>query len=200
MAEKYFSSSRIYSISWPLTPRNDPTETFLDQIKPPMYWRWTVPLNYEQIRLGALSKLQMRNIEANGRPRTSFLSPMPPSNRDTRFGGSRRWHCALVSVNSTQHLMTQNFVHIQRRTLLNLNSFLKSNFNYREHKVFKAQSKLDQQAKDIRVYYKSKFELKSNSSEILPVNCKFICIRIFFFALKVRLKNLKFEFCQFKLE
>jgi len=24
-------------------------------------------------------------------------------------------------------------------------------------------------------YYKSKLELKSNSSEILPVNCKFIC-------------------------
>jgi len=26
-----------------------------------------------------------------------------------------------------------------------------------------------------RPYYKSKLELKSNSSEILPVNCKFIC-------------------------
>jgi len=24
-------------------------------------------------------------------------------------------------------------------------------------------------------YYKSKLELKSNSSEIFPVNCKFIC-------------------------
>jgi len=31
-------------------------------------------------------------------------------------------------------------------------------------------------------YYKSKLELKSNSSEILPVNCNcnFICVRIFF--------------------
>jgi len=27
-------------------------------------------------------------------------------------------------------------------------------------------------------YYKSKLELKSNSSEILPVNCKFICVYI----------------------
>jgi len=48
-------------------------------------------------------------------------------------------------------------------------------------------------------YYKSKLELKSNSSKILPVNFKFTCIHIFLFALKVRLKDLKFEFCQFKL-
>jgi len=41
---------------------------------------------------------------------------------------------------------------------------------------------------------------KLNSSEILPVNCKFICIHIFLFALKVRLKDLKFEIYQFKLE
>jgi len=27
---------------------------------------------------------------------------------------------------------------------------------------------------DLRPYYTSKLELKSNSSEILPVNCKFI--------------------------
>jgi len=27
----------------------------------------------------------------------------------------------------------------------------------------------------IGLYYKSKFELKSNSIKILPVNCKFIC-------------------------
>jgi len=38
-------------------------------------------------------------------------------------------------------------------------------------------------------YYKSKLELKSKSVFIS-----------FFFALKVRLKDLKFEFCQFKLE
>jgi len=37
-------------------------------------------------------------------------------------------------------------------------------------------------------YFKSKLELKSNSCEILPVDCKFICVHIFFFALKVRLK------------
>jgi len=49
-------------------------------------------------------------------------------------------------------------------------------------------------------YYKSKLELKSNSNDILPVNCKFICVHIFLFALKVRLKNLKFDFCQLKLE
>jgi len=45
-------------------------------------------------------------------------------------------------------------------------------------------------------YYKSKLELKSNSSEILPVNCKFISVRIFF-VLKVRLTDLKSEFRQF---
>jgi len=47
--------------------------------------------------------------------------------------------------------------------------------------------------------YKSKLELKSNSSEILPVYCKFICVHIFY-ALKVRLKDLKFEFCHLQLE
>jgi len=31
-------------------------------------------------------------------------------------------------------------------------------------------------------YYKSKLELKSNSSEILPVNCKFIFVNIFLFC------------------
>jgi len=30
-------------------------------------------------------------------------------------------------------------------------------------------------------YYESKLELKSNSSEILPVNCKSICICTFIF-------------------
>jgi len=49
-------------------------------------------------------------------------------------------------------------------------------------------------------YYKSKLELKSNSSEIFPINCMCICVHIFIFALKVRLTDLKFEFCQFKLE
>jgi len=49
-------------------------------------------------------------------------------------------------------------------------------------------------------YYKSKLELKSNSSEIFSVNYKFICVHIFIFWLKVRLKDLKFEFCQLKLE
>jgi len=49
-------------------------------------------------------------------------------------------------------------------------------------------------------YYLNKLELKSNLSEILPVNCKFISFHIFIFALKVRFMDLKFEFCQFKLE
>jgi len=31
-------------------------------------------------------------------------------------------------------------------------------------------------------YYKSKLELKSNSSEILSANCNFICVHIFFFC------------------
>jgi len=31
-------------------------------------------------------------------------------------------------------------------------------------------------------YYKSKLELKSNSSEFLPVNCKLILIHIFLFS------------------
>jgi len=29
--------------------------------------------------------------------------------------------------------------------------------------------------KDLGPYYKSELKLKSNSSEILPINCKFIC-------------------------
>jgi len=47
---------------------------------------------------------------------------------------------------------------------------------------------------------KANLKLKSNSSEILPVNCKFFGVHIFLFALKVRLKELKFGFCQFKLK
>jgi len=43
------------------------------------------------------------------------------------------------------------------------------------------------------MYYKSKLELKSNLSKLLPVDSKYICVRIFF-SLKVRLKDLKFEF------
>jgi len=54
--------------------------------------------------------------------------------------------------------------------------------------------------KRLRPFYKSKLELKSNLSEIFPVNCKFISIHIFIFVLKVKLKDLKFEFCQYKLE
>jgi len=46
-------------------------------------------------------------------------------------------------------------------------------------------------------YYKSKLELKSNLSETLPVNCKFICVYIFFFASSQTLGP-KFEFCQFQ--
>jgi len=49
-------------------------------------------------------------------------------------------------------------------------------------------------------YYKSKLKLKTNSSEIFPVNCKFIWVHIFLFYVRLRLKDLKFEFCQFKLE
>jgi len=59
---------------------------------------------------------------------------------------------------------------------------------------------LDMLLSDVNgLYYKSKLELKSNLSKILPVNYKFICAH-FFFVLKIRLKDLKFEYCQFKLE
>jgi len=51
-----------------------------------------------------------------------------------------------------------------------------------------------------RAYYKSELKLKSNSSKVLTANYKFICVQIFLFVPKVRLKDLKFEFCQFKLE
>jgi len=44
-------------------------------------------------------------------------------------------------------------------------------------------------------YYKSKVELKSNSSEILPVNCKFICDSMLQLKLtKLMLKVLKSDF------
>jgi len=42
--------------------------------------------------LGALGELQLRSRGANGRSHTSFLSPIPPSKRGTKFGGSRRWN------------------------------------------------------------------------------------------------------------
>jgi len=50
-------------------------------------------------------------------------------------------------------------------------------------------------------YYKSKLELKLNSSKILPVLIASLSeLTSFFFALKVKLKDLKFEYCQLKLE
>jgi len=42
---------------------------------------------------------------------------------------------------------------------------------------------------DREPYYKSKLELKSNSNEILPVNCKFTCDSI----LQLKLTKLKLE-------
>jgi len=55
-----------------------------------VYWRWNFSLNNAQMGLGALDELQLRSRGANGRSHTSFLSPTPPSKRDTRFGSSRR--------------------------------------------------------------------------------------------------------------
>jgi len=45
-------------------------------------------------------------------------------------------------------------------------------------------------------YYKCKLEMKSNSSEILPVTCRFICMCSYlsFLRWKLDLKDLKFEF------
>jgi len=68
----------------------------LGQIKPPTYWRWTVLLNNAQMELGALDELQMWSRRKNGRPHTSFLSPVSPSKWDTWFGKSRWWHCGLA--------------------------------------------------------------------------------------------------------
>jgi len=45
--------------------------------------------------------------------------------------------------------------------------------------------------------YKSKLELKSNSSEILPVNCKLSVFISFFFALTVGLKGRE-KLCLYK--
>jgi len=36
-------------------------------------------------------------------------------------------------------------------------------------------------------YYKSKLDLKSNLSEILPINCKFICVQIFLFCAEIQI-------------
>jgi len=48
---------------------------------------------------------------------------------------------------------------------------------------------------------KSKLELKSNSNKICQFAIASLSVYIpFFFTLKVRLKDIKFEFCQFKLE
>jgi len=46
----------------------------------------------------------------------------------------------------------------------------------------------------------SKLELKTNSSEILPVLASLPVLIPFFFGLKVRIKDLKFAFCQFNFE
>jgi len=43
-------------------------------------------------------------------------------------------------------------------------------------------------------YYKSKLEPKSNSNEILPVNCKFICYSTQFKLTKLKLEVLKSDF------
>jgi len=47
-----------------------------------------------------------------------------------------------------------------------------------KYKKFRAHSRVNHSCsvlRRIRPYYKSELELKLNSSEILPVNCKFIC-------------------------
>jgi len=51
----------------------------------------------------------------------------------------------------------------------------------------------------LRPYYKSKLELNSRAKFYQSIACLPVFI-FFFFALKVRFKGLKFEFCQFKLE
>jgi len=52
----------------------------------------------------------------------------------------------------------------------------------------------------LRPYYKNKLELKSNSSKISRLIASLSEFISFFFALKVRLKDIKFEFCQLKLK
>jgi len=49
-------------------------------------------------------------------------------------------------------------------------------------------------------YYKSKLELKSNLAKFCQLIASLSGFISCFFALKVRLKDLKFELCQFKLE
>jgi len=46
----------------------------------------------------------------------------------------------------------------------------------------------------LQPYFKSKLELKSNLSEILPVNCKFIRCLPQLYLTKLKLEYLKFGF------
>jgi len=60
---------------------------------PMLTYCFTVPLNNAHMGLGALGELQLRSRGTNSRSHTSFLFPISQSLRDTRFGGSLRWHC-----------------------------------------------------------------------------------------------------------
>jgi len=115
MAEGYLSLPIVCSFSWILATGGDPAWTFLGRTEQPTCWRWTVLLGSAQLGLGALGELQLRSRRANGRPHTSFLSPVPSSGGgggggggNIESGGYRRWHYRLASNYSTQHLMTQN--------------------------------------------------------------------------------------------
>jgi len=68
----------------------------------------------------------------------------------------------------------QNLAHYRRRKL-KIKTLLQVLFNYLTCRNFD---------RDKGPYYKSERKLKSNSSEILPINCKFICVHIFLFCAK----------------
>jgi len=107
MAEKYFSPPHIYSFCWPLTTGNDPDRPSWVRLN---RLRTGLDCSAQQCTngVGALGELQVRSRRANCRSHTSFLSSIPPSRKNTRFGSSRRWHRKLTSKNSAQHLMIQN--------------------------------------------------------------------------------------------
>jgi len=78
----------------------------------------TVPLNNAQMGLGTIGELQMGSKGTNGRSHTNLLSPVPPSKRDTWFGGSRWWHYGLALKNRTENLMTRSAQTNKLATLL----------------------------------------------------------------------------------
>jgi len=103
MAKQYLSPTLIYSFCWPFFHHCEWPDLDHLGLEQTAY----VP---QQCKDGVwyIRELQLRRRVTNIRSHSSLLFPIPHSTRDSKFGGSRRWHCWVASKNSIQHLMKQN--------------------------------------------------------------------------------------------